>query len=101
MMKVILWIWRYVLVMKTNECCYLACWDTPPPEDSDLYSFFLDAFKQYLHACTVKPPAKMKQRVEEVRYAATRENYSQHEIKQQPNFIAGGTLLEHQLDGLK
>ncbi|KAI7857532.1 P-loop containing nucleoside triphosphate hydrolase protein [Circinella umbellata] len=42
----------------------------------------------------------MKEQVDLVRELATKENYGRHELKQQPDFIRGGTLMPHQLDGL-
>ncbi|KAI9322475.1 P-loop containing nucleoside triphosphate hydrolase protein [Dichotomocladium elegans] len=78
------------------------CWDDPPSEETEpeLYASFLVALTRYRRACRVRVPEQMKERVEDVRLAASRENYSKHEIKKQPDFIAGGTLMPHQLDGL-
>ncbi|KAI9258728.1 P-loop containing nucleoside triphosphate hydrolase protein [Phascolomyces articulosus] len=75
-------------------------WDTPPPSDSHLYSSFRTAFHNYLLACEVDPPKDMGEQVELVRKLATQENYGKHELKQQPDFVRGGTLMPHQLDGL-
>ncbi|KAI8144647.1 P-loop containing nucleoside triphosphate hydrolase protein [Fennellomyces sp. T-0311] len=75
-------------------------WDTPPPEDSDLYPHFCTAFENYKKACALNPPDNMQSHVQLVRGLATKEHYSKHELKQQPEFVRGGNLMPHQLDGL-
>ncbi|KAI9009404.1 P-loop containing nucleoside triphosphate hydrolase protein [Phycomyces nitens] len=78
----------------------LACWDTPPPVDSEYFPAYKEALRRYQLGQKIQPPAKMKIRIEEVRAVATRESYAKHELKKQPDFIKGGTLMPHQLDGL-
>ena len=80
---------------------FLVYWDSPPKKGSDLYPSFRTAYENYLQACKVQPPVNMKQQVNLVRGLATKENYGRHELRQQPDFIRGGTLMPHQLDGLK
>ncbi|KAI7866137.1 P-loop containing nucleoside triphosphate hydrolase protein [Spinellus fusiger] len=77
-----------------------ACWDTPPPSDSDLYPFYKDALRRYSIRKAMVPPTKMQERVRQVKAVATKESYSKHELKKQPNIIKGGELMKHQLDGL-
>ncbi|KAI8381211.1 uncharacterized protein BYT42DRAFT_644051 [Radiomyces spectabilis] len=77
-----------------------ACWDSPPPKSSDLYPAFEDALRLYRLAEKVTAPSHMKKHVAEVKTVATKEAYAKHELKKQPDFITGGTLMPHQLDGL-
>ncbi|KAI9492515.1 P-loop containing nucleoside triphosphate hydrolase protein [Zychaea mexicana] len=42
----------------------------------------------------------MQSQVTLVRDLATKEHYGRHELKQQPEFVRGGNLMPHQLDGL-
>ncbi|OAD81316.1 hypothetical protein PHYBLDRAFT_96522, partial [Phycomyces blakesleeanus NRRL 1555(-)] len=77
-----------------------ACWDTIPEEGSEHFPVYKEALRRYYIGQKVKPPSKMKIRVEEVRRVATKESYSKHELKKQPDIIKGGTLMPHQLDGL-
>lgn len=70
-------------------------------DDDDLYAAFEAAFAAYKKASDVPPPIRMREHVGEVRSAATKESYAKHEIKGQPEFIRGGDLMPHQLDGLK
>lgn len=43
----------------------------------------------------------MKSLIQNVRSVAVKENYQKHELKTQPRYIQGGTLMKHQLDALK
>ncbi|KAI9316427.1 P-loop containing nucleoside triphosphate hydrolase protein, partial [Dichotomocladium elegans] len=78
-----------------------ACWDSPPsPEDVELYADYQNALNRYTQACKVIPPENMKELVMDVRKASRAEDYSKREMKKQPSFITGGTLMPHQMDGL-
>jgi hypothetical protein len=39
--------------------------------------------------------------ISDVRKSAKTESYEKHELKSQPGFITGGTLMKHQLEALK
>lgn len=81
--------------------CELACWDVPPAKDSKFYPAYARAFSRYIKGWQLKPPSKMAAKIEEVREVATAESYERHELKKQPDFVTGGELFPHQLDGLK
>jgi hypothetical protein len=59
------------------------------------------ALDRYIQASKVKPPTGVKQLISDVRTIAKTENYEKHEYKTQPDFIRGGTLMNHQLEALK
>lgn len=49
----------------------------------------------------VTPPKNMKSLISQVRSKAKTEGYSSHELKVQPKFVEGGTLMGHQMEALK
>ncbi|RCI02455.1 hypothetical protein CU098_001572, partial [Rhizopus stolonifer] len=78
-----------------------AVWDEPPnEEETDVYPDYQAALKRYIQASQVKPPKNMYGLIESVRVAATAESYQRHEIKEQPDFVKGGTLMKHQMEAL-
>ncbi|KAI8085910.1 P-loop containing nucleoside triphosphate hydrolase protein [Gilbertella persicaria] len=78
-----------------------AVWDEPPnEEETDVYPDYQAALKRYIQASQVKPPKNMYGLIESVRAAATAESYQRHEIKEQPDFVKGGTLMKHQMEAL-
>ncbi|KAI8640052.1 P-loop containing nucleoside triphosphate hydrolase protein [Parasitella parasitica] len=78
-----------------------AVWDEPPPkEDERLYDDYENALKRYIQASKVTPPKNMRGLVANVRSAATLESYESRELKMQPDFIKGGTLMKHQIEAL-
>lgn len=80
----------------------LAVWDTPPEEqDTELYPDYKLALERYIRSTQVKPPLGVKKLISEVRKLAKSESYEKHELKFQPDFIKGGTLMKHQLEALK
>ncbi|KAI8987380.1 P-loop containing nucleoside triphosphate hydrolase protein [Mycotypha africana] len=85
-----------------KDCEYgEAVWDEPPQKDDPiLYPDYDIALKRYIQASQVRPPKGIKNLVGKVRTAASVENYQKHAIKSQPEFLKGGTLMQHQLDAL-
>ncbi|KAG2202459.1 hypothetical protein INT47_013075 [Mucor saturninus] len=78
-----------------------AVWDDPPTEDeTEFYPDYEIALKRYILASKVKPPIGVRQLISDVRKSAKTESYEKHEIKSQPGFITGGTLMKHQLEAL-
>ncbi|CEI86117.1 hypothetical protein RMCBS344292_00562 [Rhizopus microsporus] len=79
-----------------------AMWDEPPSEDMpELYTPYKEALERYINASKVRPPQKMRQLIADIRKLANAEKYESHEIKTQPKYINGGTLMPHQLEALK
>lgn len=77
-------------------------WDEPPSEDMpELYTPYKEALERYINASKVRPPQKMRQLIADIRKLANAEKYESHEIKVQPKYINGGTLMPHQLEALK
>ncbi|KAK4515941.1 40S ribosomal protein S21 [Mucor velutinosus] len=78
-----------------------AVWDEPPPEDDEkLYADYQNALKRYVLASKVLPPKNMKGLIANVRSAATKTSYESRELKAQPDFLKGGTLMKHQMEAL-
>jgi hypothetical protein len=81
---------------------FVAVWDEPPTkEETDLYPDYELALKRYVASSQVAPPKNMKALVQNVRQVAVQESYQKHELKTQPSYIQGGTLMKHQMDALK
>lgn len=66
-----------------------------------MYAEYKAALKRYVQATNVVPPKNTKMLINQVRSKATSESYEKHELKKQPKFIAGGTLMKHQMEALK
>ncbi|KAL0138902.1 hypothetical protein V8B55DRAFT_1448945 [Mucor lusitanicus] len=78
-----------------------AVWDEPPPKDDKrLYADYKNALKRYVQASKVLPPKNMKGLIANVRSAATKTSYQSRELKAQPDFLKGGTLMKHQMEAL-
>ncbi|CEP07576.1 hypothetical protein [Parasitella parasitica] len=78
-----------------------AVWDEPPPKDDErLYEDYENALNRYIQASKVTPPKNMRSLIANVRSAATSESYDSREMKAQPDFIKGGTLMKHQIEAL-
>jgi hypothetical protein len=96
---------QYLIITHVNYISLfllLAVWDEPPPKDDErLYNDYENALKRYIQASKVLPPKNMKGLIANVRSAATSESYKSRELKAQPDFIKGGTLMKHQLEALK
>lgn len=80
----------------------IAYWDTPPsPKDSNLYSAYIDALDRYWQQQQQDTSSNLEE--EQVPLAASEDPSSSvdRQQQQQPAYISGGTLISHQLEGLK
>ncbi|CAO3597234.1 unnamed protein product [Absidia cylindrospora] len=77
-----------------------ACWDTPPFEP-ELKAPYLKALRYYRIIDNMNTPINMKKHIKEARSKLDPVDFGQlREFKTQPSYVANGTLLPHQLDGL-
>lgn len=85
----------------------IAYWDTPPSsKDSNLYPAYIDALDRYWQQQQQQQQQDTSSSHEEEQEAlAASEDPSssvdQQQQQQQPAYISGGTLMSHQLEGLK
>lgn len=72
-------------------------WEEPPGEDDERYDFWKRAYQDYIHGQYVHLPKTVSKKVEKAR--AT--DFQKLELKSQPGYISGGTLMEYQKEGMK
>ncbi|ORZ23098.1 hypothetical protein BCR42DRAFT_487120 [Absidia repens] len=76
------------------------CWDTPPFEP-ELKAPYLEALRYYHMIDKINSPTNMTKRIEKARSKLRPVDFGKfREFKTQPSYVANGTLLPHQLDGL-
>jgi len=73
-------------------------WDAPPKEsDTERWEDWRRAYDDYVHGLYVKPAKGTVKKMEKAR----RTNFESLELKEQPKYIKGGTLMEYQKEGMK
>ncbi|KAL0074192.1 hypothetical protein J3Q64DRAFT_1778979 [Phycomyces blakesleeanus] len=92
---------RYVISRVFAKFCNLpydeACWDTPPPDYSDLYPAYRRALYQWERVRRIKTPHDLEKRILAIRSVQTDKDFPNHQLKIEPDYITGGRLLKHQL----
>ncbi|TGZ78839.1 hypothetical protein EX30DRAFT_397523 [Ascodesmis nigricans] len=71
-----------------------AVWEEPPTrEEKERHGFWEKAYANYIHGFYVRPPKNVAKRVEKAKAADF------EELKEQPEYIRGGTLMPYQIEG--
>lgn len=78
----------------------LATWDDPDEPDSPHYAAFKAAYKSWAASLKILIPSRAKRGRSGVQ-PRPGAKHAFEELKVQPEYIAGGTLKNYQLDGLK
>lgn len=80
-----------------------AAWDLPPARNSPYFPAYKRAFRTLIRSHGLEPPnpKAMERKIHMVRNGAQESPYALRELKQQPEFITNGQLMEHQMEGLK
>ncbi|KAF9197606.1 hypothetical protein BGZ49_001880, partial [Haplosporangium sp. Z 27] len=76
-----------------------ATWDEPDEPDSPDYATFKQAFKDWVAAQKIEIPARAKKGRSGLQPRPPNQ-LPFEELKEQPSYIAGGTLKDYQMDGL-
>ncbi|ORZ02135.1 hypothetical protein BCR43DRAFT_481067 [Syncephalastrum racemosum] len=79
-----------------------AAWDLPPERSSSYFSAYKRAFQTLIRSHELEPPnpKAIERKICLVRSGAQESSYALRELKQQPEFIANGQLMGHQMEGL-
>ena len=84
----------------------VATWEEPPPEDSPRYPAFKAAYEEYVRGqWTTKPNYRGQKSpyadVEKAEDIIQAEFGHRLEMKEQPQWLEGGKMFDHQLEGMK
>ncbi|KAK9321944.1 P-loop containing nucleoside triphosphate hydrolase protein [Lipomyces orientalis] len=72
-------------------------WEEPPSQShKERYADFQEAYEDYVRGFYIHLPQSTSTDIQKFKQSA----FAKHELKEQPKFIVGGTLMDYQLEGM-